>query len=77
MITREPLRWHIVGILLIVAFARGSSCLWAQSSTTGALRGAVVDPSGAVVPGVTVTLSNVTTGQAQVAITAANGIYGL
>lgn len=76
MITREPLKWHTVGILLIVACVGGSSCLWAQSSTTGALRGAVVDPSGAVVPGVTVTLSNVTTGQAQVAITDANGLYG-
>ncbi len=76
MITREQLRWLIVGILLIAGFAGASSCLWAQSSTTGALRGTVVDPTGAVVPGVTVTLNNITTGQAQVTTTDANGLYG-
>jgi len=61
---------------LIVAFVGASSCLWAQSSTTGALRGTVVDPAGAVVPGVIVTLTNITTGQAQMAMTDANGRYG-
>src|SRR5438477_13186878 len=57
---------HIVGILLLLA---------AQSATTGALRGTVVDPAGAVVPGVTVTLLNPTTGQAQTTMTDAKGLY--
>ena len=76
MISRERLRELIVRILLIASLAGASSCLWAQSSTTGALRGTVVDPTGAVVPGVTVTLNNITTGQAQVTTTDANGLYG-
>jgi len=50
--------------------------LWAQSATTGALRGTVVDPTGAVVPGVTVTLLNPTTGQTQTTMTDAKGLYG-
>src|SRR5438876_3431546 len=65
----------IFRILLIAAFACASSCLWAQSSTTGALRGTVVDPAGAVVPGVTVSLVSPTTGQAQTTMTDAKGLY--
>jgi len=49
---------------------------WAQSSTTGALGGTVVDPMGAVIPGVTVTLTNTTTGRVQTTVTDANGLYG-
>src|SRR5438093_3648142 len=70
------LRFLIVGALLIAAIISASSCLWAQSATTGALRGTVVDPVGAVVPGVTVTLVNPTTGQTQTTMTNANGLYG-
>jgi len=62
--------------LLIAAFVSGSSSLWAQSATTGALRGTVVDPTGAVVPGVTVVLVNPTTGQTQTTMTDAKGLYG-
>jgi hypothetical protein len=50
--------------------------LWAQSATTGALRGTVTDPMGATVPGVTVTLENPTTGQEQTTVTDAKGLYG-
>src|SRR5207249_5206212 len=70
------LRFLIVGALLIAAIISASSCLWAQSATTGALRGTVVDPAGAVVPAVTVTLVNPTTGQTQTTMTDANGLYG-
>jgi hypothetical protein len=76
LITREWLRLLIFGTLLIAAFVGASSCLWAQSATTGALRGTVVDPTGAVVPGATVTLTNITTGQTQITMTGANGLYG-
>src|SRR5437016_14469261 len=72
----ERLRLFIVGNLLIAAFISASSCLWAQSATTGALRGTVVDPAGAVIPGVTVTLVNPTTGQMQTTMTDAKGLYG-
>src|SRR5436853_2152354 len=76
ILTRERLRLLIFGTLLIAASVGASSCLWAQSATTGALRGSVVDPTGAVVPAVTVTLTNITTGQAQVTTTDTNGLYG-
>src|SRR5579864_2720286 len=52
-----------------------SSRSWAQSSTTGALRGTVTDPAGAAVPGVTVTLANNATSQAQTTTTDSNGGY--
>jgi Carboxypeptidase regulatory-like domain/TonB dependent receptor len=76
LITTERLRLFLFESFLIVAFVGASSCLWAQSSTTGGLRGTVVDPKGAVVPGVIVVLSNAGTGQAQMAMTDANGLYG-
>ena len=63
-------------IFLITAFLSASSFLWAQSATTGALRGTVVDPEGEVVPGVTVTLANPTTGQTQTTTTDTKGLYG-
>ncbi len=62
--------------LLITGFVSSSSYLWAQSATTGALRGTVVDPAGQVVPGVTITLVNPTTGQSQTTTTDAKGLYG-
>lgn len=61
---------------LLGAFFSASSCLWAQSATTGGLRGAVVNAAGAVVPGASITLTNITTRQAQMALTDANGRYG-
>ncbi len=62
-------------IFLLAACFSASSFLWAQSATTGALRGTVVDPAGAAVPGVTVTLTNPTTGQTQTTMTDAKGLY--
>jgi carboxypeptidase family protein len=50
--------------------------VWAQSATTGALRGTVKDPKGEIVAGTVVTLFNMTTGQAQTANSDANGLYG-
>src|SRR5437762_9304195 len=72
----RKIRLLIFRTLLITALLGSSSCLWAQSATTGALRGTVVDPTGAVVPGVTVTLVNPATGQTQTAMTDAKGLYG-
>lgn len=75
MIVRDRLRLLLCGGFLIVAIT-SASFLWAQSATTGALRGLVVDPMEAAVPGVTVTLTNIATGQTLVAVTDANGRYG-
>ena len=61
--------------LLLIAFVSASPFLRGQSATTGALQGTVVDPTGAAVPGVTVTLVNPTTGQTQTTTTDAKGLY--
>jgi len=61
--------------LMIVGLCVYPSRAWAQSSTTGALRGTVTDPANAVVPGVTVTLTNNATSQSQSTTTDSNGSY--
>jgi hypothetical protein len=76
LISSEWFRSCLCRSLVIFTFFAASACLWAQSATTGALQGAVVDPTGSVVPGVIVSLTNITTGQAQTAMTDANGRYG-
>src|SRR5579859_3264523 len=47
----------------------------AQSSSTGEIRGTVTDPSSAVVPGATVSVLNVNTGEKKTFTTNKNGIY--
>jgi hypothetical protein len=49
--------------------------LAAQSAGTGALTGTVTDPTGAVVPGVTVVLVNPETNQTRTASTGSDGVY--
>ena len=49
--------------------------LMAQSAGTGALTGTVTDPSGAVIPNVTVTATDIATGQSRSLITGATGLY--
>src|SRR5579862_9015855 len=49
--------------------------LRAQSAGTGALTGNVTDPSGAAVPGVSVTATNVDTNQARTLVTGTDGGY--
>jgi hypothetical protein len=47
----------------------------AQSASTAGLTGSVTDPTGAVLPNVTVTLTNVATNQARTVMTGADGVY--
>ena|ERR1700733_11387582 len=49
-------------VLVLVFSLMGISGLWAQTSTTGNIAGVVTDPTGAVVPGASVTLRNLDTG---------------
>ncbi len=53
----------------------GAAPLLAQSSTTGALTGVVSDPSGAVIAGAMVTVTNLGTGEVRTVTTAATGDY--
>ena len=50
-------------------------CSWGQSAGTGALVGTVTDPSGAVIPNVTVTITNTATNQTRATVTGADGSY--
>ncbi len=65
----------VFSALLIIVLGVYPSRSWAQSSTTGALRGTVTDPANAAVPGVTVTLVNNATSQGQTTTTDPNGGY--
>ena len=62
--------------LLILVLCGYASRLWSQSSTTGALKGTVTDSAGAVLPGVTVTLTNDATNQKLSKATDSSGSYG-
>jgi hypothetical protein len=61
-------RWLLAAPLLAIV-------CYAQSATTGALTGAVSDPTGAALPHVTVTLANLATMATQTVVTGANGAY--
>jgi len=48
---------------------------YAQSTNSGDIRGSVTDPSGALIPGVTVTVLNVDTGVSKEFATNRDGLY--
>jgi hypothetical protein len=62
-------------LLLAVLSIILAPVLLAQSAGTAGLTGTVTDPSGAVVPGVAVTLTNTDTNQARTATTSQEGVY--
>jgi len=59
---------------LLIVWAPG---LWAQSASTSALTGTVSDPTGAVIPGVTVTATAIATNQTRTVTTDESGVYRL
>jgi hypothetical protein len=63
-------RW-VLPFFLVLA----SGACFAQSTNAGDIRGTVTDPSGALVPGVTVTVANVDTGVSKDFTTNAAGLY--
>ncbi len=65
---------NVLFLLALIAFAFAPS-LMAQSAGTGALTGTISDPSGAIVPNVTVTLTSTDTNQVRTATTGADGGY--
>jgi Carboxypeptidase regulatory-like domain/TonB-dependent Receptor Plug Domain len=62
----------VVAILVMIVFASNAG---AQSLTLGSIAGRVVDPAGAVVPGATVNLKSLDTGETQTATTSGEGTY--
>jgi hypothetical protein len=69
------MRFRNFSLLLLFVFLLGVGFLSAQTPGTGALTGTVKDPSGAVIPNATVTLTSVDTGQARTTMTGADGVY--
>jgi len=61
-------RWLLVAVLFAIVS-------YSQSTTTGALTGAVSDSAGSALPQVTVTLANLATMATQTVVTGANGAY--
>jgi outer membrane receptor protein involved in Fe transport len=59
-------------LLLVLAIAQSAL---AQNANTGEVKGSVTDSSGAVVPDVTVTITNVQTGVSSITTTNSSGIY--
>jgi len=68
------MNWKRWTLLLVVSVFSVTS-LMAQTASTGALTGTVKDPSGAVIPNATVTLTSADTGQTRTATTTADGTY--
>src|SRR5580658_1239575 len=62
-------------VLVLVFSLMGISSLQAQTSTTGNIAGIVTDPTGAVVPGASVTLRNLDTGNSTSKTSNAEGSY--
>ena len=67
-------------VVLVVAalcclFALAPSALFSQSSTTGAVTGVVIDPTGAVVPGASITLTQLGTNLTLSTTTDSSGRY--
>src|SRR5437773_7817653 len=65
----------IVFLAVVLALVLSAPALWAQSASTSGLTGRVTDPTGAVLPGVSVTATAAATNQARTTITAEDGVY--
>jgi hypothetical protein len=63
-------------LLLVLALILGSATYsWGQTIVTGGFTGTLTDPSGAAVPGATLTLKNAATGEVSTATTSDSGVY--
>src|SRR6266702_230792 len=73
---KNVLRWRPSILLLsaLLLIGRGVNCL-AQSNAFGDIRGTVTDPTGALIPGVTITVLNVDTGVSKTFTSDNAGVY--
>jgi hypothetical protein len=65
--------WRFVFALYLVVCLAGPAL--SQSRSTGEIRGTVTDPSGALLPGATVTVLNINTGVTSTFVTNGSGLY--
>ncbi|MGE0813550.1 MAG: TonB-dependent receptor [Vicinamibacterales bacterium] len=68
-------RLRLAMVVCAVAVLAGPMNGLARAQATGGMTGVVTDDTGAVVPGVTVEITNQGTGQTRVVVTAADGVY--
>lgn len=61
-----------IAVFLVVYVAKPAL---SQNRSTGEIRGVVTDPSGAVLPGVNITVSNINTGESKDFVTNGDGLY--
>ena len=73
MMTCRPRLFALVLVVLSLVLFRDSIAV--AQSATGAIEGVIVDPSGAALPGVTVTLTQTATGAERRAITDESGLF--
>ncbi len=62
-------------LIMLVPILLCEASLMAQTSGTGALTGTVTDATGAVIPNVSVTVTNIATGQLRTLTTGPTGLY--
>ena len=62
-------------ILSLLLGCCASATIWAQAISTSQIKGTVLDPSGSVVPGAEVTVTQTDTGVARTVTTGAEGGY--
>jgi len=74
-IERSIIRALVVSIVMLMALCVLISGSFAQSTTDGAIGGVVTDPSGAMVPGASITARHLGTGDTATATTDGNGRY--
>ena len=65
----------LLGLVLVVMLSWGTPSIYAQQMSSGTIRGTVTDSTGAVLPGVEVTLVHLDTGATRLAITGDEGRY--
>src|SRR5271169_3134205 len=68
-------RMNLALVFLLVICVAGALPSWAQSTSTGTVAGSVTDPTGAVVAGATVTLTDIATNTPRATTTNASGRY--
>jgi Carboxypeptidase regulatory-like domain len=73
--TRSRCLPYFCALLAVGAALMTVPVVSAQTAETGAINGTVTDPSGRVVPGVTIRVISAATGQTREAITQSNGSY--
>ncbi len=62
-------------ICVLTLVLAGPAYAQSQAAANGSIEGTVVDPSGGVLPGVTVTVTNIDTGAGRSVVTNATGLY--